>query len=71
MFRSRRDSLLARVAETDDSCGTESLVLLVCPEKASCYYYGHRNMLERLLGRGIARRDFPKEVNVRPVSEIS
>ena len=67
IVRSRRDSLLTRVAEMDDTCGTESLVLLVSPEKASCYYYGHRSMIDRLFGRGIAARDFGRDANVRPV----
>ncbi|TRY61774.1 hypothetical protein TCAL_12268 [Tigriopus californicus] len=64
-FRSRKESLMAKIKETDNVCGCQSFLLILAPDKDACYYYGHPAFVSLFFSTGIAKGNFHTRVNVR------
>lgn len=64
-FRSRKESLMAKIKETDNVCGCQSFLLILSPDKDACYYFGHPAFVSLFFSTGIAKDNFHTRVNVR------
>ena len=67
-FKSRRESLFARVSETDSVCDSFSFLVILVPEKECAYFHGHPALVSKFFSSGVSRAWFEEDINVRPVS---
>ena len=65
--RSRRESLISKIIETDNVCACQSFLLMVAADKEGAFYYGDPELVSKFFSQGISRKQIEKEINVRPV----
>ena len=70
-IRSRRESLISKITETDNVCACQSFLLMVAADKESAFYYGDPELVSKFFSQGISINQIEKEINVRPVSQPS
>ncbi len=67
-LKSRRESLFAKIAETDEVCDCRSFLLVLAADREAAYFYGHPDLVGKFFsGQGVSARQFADSVNVRPV----
>ena len=69
-FKTRRESLFARISETDSVCDSFSFLVILVPEKESAYFHGHPALVSKFFSSGVSRAWFEQDINVRPVSDL-
>jgi hypothetical protein len=69
-FKSRRESLFAKIGETDSVCDCQSFLIMLVPEREGAYFYGHPAFITKFFSTGISKTGFEQSVNVRPVRFI-
>lgn len=66
VLKSRRESLISKITETDGVCGCQSFVLMVAADREGAFYYGDEELVSAFFGGGLSRHYFDRAVNVRP-----
>ena len=71
VFKSRKDSLVTKLAETDSVCGTRSFLVVINMDHDSAFYHGDPKLVTRFFtGTGISDSMLSKSYNVRSVRMI-
>ncbi len=66
-YRSRRESTMAKIQETDDVCACQSFMVSLRLDNGASFYCGSPVMVTRFFARGVARSCLSTRVNVRMV----
>ncbi len=68
VFKSRKDSLVTKIAETDSVCATRSFLIVVNLDLEAAFYHGDPKFVSQFFSSGLSARSLSHTVNVRAVS---
>ncbi len=68
--RSRRESLMSKILETDDVCGCSSFLLTLRLDNGGTFFAGDPVMITRFFGEGVSKSFMDQRINIRPVGNI-
>ena len=64
VFRSRKDGLVSKIAETDEVCGTKSFLIVINPDEELSFFHGDPILVTKFFENGLKSSDF-LDLNVR------
>ena len=67
-FKSRKDALIGKMAETDEVCATKSFLVVLNHDNDAIFYYGHPTLVTKFFTTGLTRNCVTKTYNIRMVS---
>ena len=67
-FKSRKDALIGKMAETDEVCATKSFLVVLNHDNDAIFYYGHPTLVTKFFTTGLTRNYVSKTYNIRMVS---
>ena len=64
-FKSRKDSLINKMSETDEVCATKSFLVIINHDNDAVFYHGHPTLVTKFFTTGLARDCVSKKYNIR------
>ena len=67
-FKSRKDALISKMAETDEVCATKSFLVIINHDNEAIFYHGNPTLATKFFTTGIDRDCVSERFNIRMVS---
>lgn len=64
-FKSRKDALIGKMAETDEVCATKSFLVVLNHDNDAIFYYGHPTLVTKFFTTGLTRNCISTNYNIR------